>query len=302
MKFGILAQASLVGYAFSSAIPKQAVPPLQGGLPEGYGHFATIIDNESGLTVEVLGEGFQGEPRLIRPVDMASLKGASVMPWQRRTFALSDTVTVSNSTGVSTVVRRNQVCASLATCVRQAAESSRAAAVYIAGATPTFCNNIATGIYIYFTDNNYANLNSIVQGYIVGITVNMVSSEIDAVRQNSAHGKRPNPATDKCGNDEREVLASDYASAIYQFCISIREARNDFQATRFYNGDYNDQTGQFTGELGATKAFIAAQAHNFGPVCRIHGVEWKRELDPEHTIFRPKLSERSSFEEVFGIE
>ncbi|CAI4220269.1 unnamed protein product [Parascedosporium putredinis] len=184
MKFGILAQASLVGYAFSSAIPKQAVPPLQGGLPEGYGHFATIIDNESGLTVEVL-------------------------------------------------VRRNQVCVSLAACVRQAAESSRAAAVYIAGATPTFCNNVATGIYMYFTDNNYANLNSILQGSIIGITVNMVSSEIDAVRQNSAHGKRPNPATDRCGNDQREVLASDYASAIYQFCISIRKPGMTFRQHGF---------------------------------------------------------------------
>jgi hypothetical protein len=142
-----------------------------------------------------------------------------------RTFNRVDSVSIAEGSELSGPAKRD-VCDVVSTSWRQASGPALPAAVYIANISDRVCAAGASAVYHYFADSHYANLNDIMIGGVVGLAVNFVFTPVGSALQNLQHTKSEHGTSDQCGNDDREKLAVDYASAIYDFCIHIKNARD----------------------------------------------------------------------------
>ncbi|KAK2052114.1 hypothetical protein LY76DRAFT_650808 [Colletotrichum caudatum] len=259
--------ASIAGFASAASIAKLPTQNLR--LPEGYGHYATFVVAESGFTFDLSAQGYNGTPKVI-VVDQETSKMPSLPETNGPRFT-----PVRDSSDLEALARRD-ICARIAVCVGRAADGIYAGGIYIANTFGDRCSIIGNAVYNYFTENNYANMNAILQNFIVGLIVNIASTPIGDAIQNSQHFKAEG-GPDSCSVTEREDLAIDFGGAIIQFCQAIQQAQTvDNAATRFQAGTLSNDATTIRGDNSVTKAFISAQSGNFGPICSQYGITWKR--------------------------
>lgn len=259
--------ASLAGLIWAASVPRLSTQNLT--LPEGYAHYATFFIAETGFTFDLSAQGYTGTPQVITLDQEAVTRMSSLSLDHGPRFA-----PVSGARELDAVARR-AVCARLATCVGQAADKAVTSSLWLANTVGQTCRSIGGGIHHYFTVDNYANLNSVLQGAIVGLVINIVSTPLGDAILNSKHVKTEDE-NDGCDVAQRQKLANDFTGAIIQFCESIQAAQDTNTERRYQAGSLSDDYGATRGENSITQAFIASQAGNFGPVCAQHGITWKR--------------------------
>ncbi|KAK0627853.1 hypothetical protein B0T14DRAFT_563623 [Immersiella caudata] len=141
-----------------------------------------------------------------------------------------------------------------------AADNSVSAALLVANAFTSTCQTVFMAVYHYWADDNYANLNAVMQ---------------NAVNAESAQTQGP----DGCSVDtDKERTANYYASSLYDFCMAIQASKSVGVQRQHVFGQVHDDGAVGDKSVGVVKQFIAAQAGNFGPVCHSYGIEWKRAL------------------------
>lgn len=259
--------AGLAGLASAASVPR--LPTQNLTLPEGYGHFATFFVAETGLSFDLSAEGYAGTPQVITldQEALASMHSLSLANGPRFT-------PVREAHELEALARRD-VCAKIATCAGQAAETAVTSSLWLANTVGSTCNSIAGSIHHYFTVDNYANLNAVLQGAAVSLVINIISTPIGDAILNSGHQK-VNGDGDNCGVAQREELANDFANSILQFCSAIQAAQDTNTERRYQSGSLSDDYSTTRGDNSITRAFIASQAGNFGPICAQHGIRWKR--------------------------
>ncbi|CEL02181.1 hypothetical protein ASPCAL03353 [Aspergillus calidoustus] len=217
----------------------------------GYNHYATFIDPMDGFTFTLHSNDYKGDPLTITLNSTESEK-------------VNDAFVGYGGPSTSELECRD-FCKKVTMCLQKAAESTKTGAVFIAKVTKRRCSSISGSIKNYFTANNYANLNTVLQGTVVGLVVNIVSAPITNVFLNSDHSLQGQKKSDACDLHDKRFLADDFVSAVGEFCVAIQKAQSTKTETHFIAGDVAD-SGSHTekGERAMTKAFVAAQAGNFG--------------------------------------
>lgn len=255
---------SLAATGLAHAIP--TVQQASTSIPAEYGLYASYVFPEADLVLPIHVQGYAGEAQVITLQGSAQLAQQSALSPQRFKPATLEELTLAD----------RDICSSVAVCITQAADTATTSALFIANIAGNACSAIGSAILDYFTRDNYANLNSILQGATVGIIVNIASTPIGDAILNSEH--KATSGQDQCGIRKPSQLAYDYADALYQFCQAIRDSKDTVQANHFYSGEVTNDGSTEDGSMAMTKAFIAAQAGNFGPACKDLGVEFKRSL------------------------
>lgn len=265
MKFWLLLACPLASTVMAAVLP-EVIPEVS---IAGFGHYATYVDSETGYTFNLHAQGYAGAP-----VAIMINSSASVPQQQFR----------NPQSGAVQKVEERDICDKIVACYNVGSDTAVTASLFIANTVGGVCLSLYSGWLNYFTVNDYANLNTVIQGTVVGLFVNIVSTPIGDAILNSLHRKTAAASTsDACGIAAKDVLAQDFAGAIYQFCTSIQAAKDVTTFTDYIAGDVSDSSSTTDlGEMSMTKAFVAAQAGNWGPTCAALGITWKRwmSLDP----------------------
>jgi hypothetical protein len=254
---------SVLSIFIAHSVLAAVIPEIDRASLAGYNHYATFIDPVDGFTFTLHSNDYKGDPLTIT---MNSTESQRV----------SDSFLGYGGPKASELESRD-VCKKVTMCLQKAADSTKTGAVFLANITKRRCSSISGSIKNYFTANNYANLNSVLQGAVVGLVVNIASAPITNVFLNSDHSLQGQKKSDACDLHDRSFLANDFASAVGEFCVAIQKAQSTTTETHFIAGDVaNSGSHTEKGERAMTKAFVAAQAGNFGPVCSAMGITWKR--------------------------
>ncbi|KAI1749776.1 hypothetical protein F4782DRAFT_533038 [Xylaria castorea] len=175
------------------------------------------------------------------------------------------------------------ICAFITDCAGGAYSSAAVFAAVAKQTTVDSCASIANSVNDYLTQGNYAVAKQvIVGGTVVGIVVNLVSSVPNYfinVKLEATYGSS-DTRNDVCGEQDPKTFSSNAASAVYEFCLSIKnelaeQATANFDVLDTVNG-LNSPTGGFEGRA---KMFISDQAATWGDICRNdYGVDWKHRI------------------------
>ena len=254
----MLASANLAKAFVMPALPENKAP---------YALYATYAVPGTNVSIELHAQGFKGTPFHV-DLDLSD--------WHKKHSPLSS----SPMTAVG--LEERDICAFFSGCSQFAAQNAVTAALFITNTFTSTCQTVYTAALDYWTANNYANLNAVIQGAVVGLAVNIVSTPIGNAIWNSKNAQTSGP--DGCNVDTNKPdTANKFASSMYDFCIAIQQARSvdtnrEFVFGQFDNNDNADRS------VGVVVNFIAAQAGNFGPVCEAYGVTWKRALEMSNTL------------------
>jgi hypothetical protein len=267
-----LTLGTAVPRAFSVAVAAQevALPNIKTTLPArtlnlspGYGHVATYVDAATGYAFDFAAEGFTGEPSIVE-FDSTGYNPSRIY-----------TVTAGALTPGNSTVQARDFCGNVARCYRNVASTATAASIFVANAFRDRCTALGAATRDYFSRDNYANLNGVLQGAAVGFAVNFVSVPIGNAWVNSLN-KKAGGGSDSCAVNARDVLAVDFGQALNFFCQTIAESKKAETLSHYYQGDVNDDQNQLTGQYSAVKAYIAERAGEYVGICREMGVEWKK--------------------------
>ncbi|KFY55200.1 hypothetical protein V496_07055 [Pseudogymnoascus sp. VKM F-4515 (FW-2607)] len=242
-------------------------------VPDNFGRYAVFFDEVTEFKFEIYAENHTEKSKLITlnsDRSMAEYKASKgPQDYHRRK--------VSNG-----LVARQNTCDRIVDCFGQVADNPTASALFIANVVGSRCYSIYSAVKAYWTENNYANLNAVLQGAVVGLIVNIATTPIGDSNLNAAHTVVKDDSGNQCSTNVPRKVADDFSDAIYNFCAAIHAAKStENQASHFYSGDRDTDNEPTTlgGTLAITKAFIASQGDNFGPICSQYGWIFKRGLE-----------------------
>lgn len=248
-----------------ATLARAAVIPTAPAISADYGLYSKYLVPEHNISLEVHASGFKGTPSVVT-LDLSNWHEvySPIQPMLR------------NSTGL----QKRDICAYFADCSQQWYDTAATAAITIANTGANWCQTAYTAALDYWTANNYANTNNVVQGAVVGIIVNIVSTPIGAAILNSESATTQTSGGDQCNVKGNTALTANYfASSIYDFCMAIQTAQSGNTNTDFLYGEFSDSNGDTAdGDIAITRNFVAAQAGNWGPVCSGLGIIWKKIL------------------------
>ncbi|RFU27759.1 hypothetical protein B7463_g8572, partial [Scytalidium lignicola] len=225
-------------------------------------YYATYVFPDANLSFDLHAQGYSGVPSVI-PLNLSNFDEiySPVRP------------TALNNT--SALAERSDICAFFYGCYQQAADTATTAAIYLANTGASTCQAIYAASLNYWTANNYANLNSVLQNVVVGLAISIASTPIVNATFNSA--STTTGGNDGCDVSNKSSTANYFASSLYDFCQAIQAAQSTEANTDYYAGRFNDDNGDVAdGRRAITRNFISAQADNFGPSCSALGITWNR--------------------------
>lgn len=192
------------------------------------------------------------------------------MPRSAVSSQASSQVSPGSSVGNVSTVNTQDVCSFFLGCVGAASDSTRTATIYLVKRGASTASAVYATARDYWTANKYANTNTALLGGSGGIIANILSSQIDNIQINSKSSDVKSPNGDSCNVLDPEATAESFAASLYNFSGAIQSARDVNMNIRFVDGQFSDQV--VSGEVAATKAFIASQGGNFGPACSAMGI------------------------------
>jgi hypothetical protein len=254
-----IATTALATLARSSVIPNAPA------IAADCGHYSTYVVPDANITLEVHALGFKGTPTEVT-LDLSN--------WHE-IYAPIKPVHLSNAGP-----QERDICAFFADCTQQWYDAATTAALFIANTGSSWCQTAYTASLNYWTANNYANTNTAVQGAVIGLIINVVSTPIGAAILNSQSATTQTSGKDQCNvKSDLPRTAEYFASSVYDFCMAIQSAKTGNTATDGLYGEFNDDNGDTAdGDIAITRNFVAAQAANWGPTCSGLGIKWKRVL------------------------
>lgn len=94
---------------------------------------------------------------------------------------------------------------------------------------------------------------------------------------------------DACGETQPPTYAGNAASAMYTFCLALKDKNMAEVATRFNANDAaNADSTTGVGVEGLAKFFIDTQEFTTTEVCRDYGITWRRDMDAGKVGLVPK--------------
>lgn len=159
--------------AIAATISAMSLP--QPNTFKGFGHYATFTDAASGFTFDLHSNNYFGPPFAITVNSSESHSRSRFSP------------SANTGTGLALLEERD-ICNRLALCASEAADAAVTSRLFITNTVGGTCSAIGASIWHYFSDNNYANLNAVLQGAVVGLVVNIVSTAIGNAVLNTNHG------------------------------------------------------------------------------------------------------------------
>lgn len=248
-----------------ATLAKATVIPTAPAISADYGLYATYVVPEANISLEVHAPGFKGTPSVVT-LDLSNWHEvySPIQPMRL------------NSTGL----QERDICAFFADCTQQWYDTATTAAITIANTGANWCQTAYTATLNYWTANNYANTNAVVQGAVVGLIINIVSTPIGNAILNTESGTTQTSGQDQCNvKSDTARTANYFASSTYEFCMAIQEAKSGKANTDYLFGEFSNSNGDTAdGDIAITRNFIAAQAGNWGPTCSGLGITWKRAL------------------------
>lgn len=257
-----------------TAVKATVIPPYSTSI-KNYGVHSEYVDIESGRKIQFLVEGFNGT-------------SSTVMVTSNFTQTTSFRKILPGTE--SSAIENRDVCEYITSCAGKAAESAKAFAAAATVLTTSVCAQIANGMNNYLSANNYANANTIIQGTVISVLVNIGTTPITYYLNAALDRYSAGSKSDACGQTQAPTYSGDAASAIYQFCLAIQAevGSQSSVTTRFDASDVPSSTSTSAspngGQQGLAKFFISSQAFAFAPVCSDWGIVWKREEEERLTM------------------
>lgn len=262
---GLLALMGLITLAKGLAISNNAT------IYGNHGHYATYSFANSDIVLHLHASGYTGKPSMVT-LDLANFD-KKYQPMHMK------------SLNQTSHLAERSVCGFFSGCKQFAASSANTAKAFTANVFTTIqANSIYLSILHYWTEDNYANTNAVLQNAIVSLSVNIASTPLTNVlfNQNAA----VLPGKDTCNVGDQAKTAEYFASSMYDFCMAIFQAKTSgFKDpytvnTDFYSGTFKTGDGTVEdGRVAVTRNFIASQADVFGPSCLAFGIKWKRAVE-----------------------
>ncbi|KMK54970.1 GPI anchored protein [Aspergillus fumigatus Z5] len=157
----------------------------------------------------------------------------------------------------------------------------RKSLIALAKAAPTgqMCGSVATTLWNYLKADDYAAVKNLAWTAGSGIALNVIGNipnyYINALLAKQSASGEP---SDACGQNNDSTYASDAASSVYEFCLSIQTEKMENTATRFDAMDSRSSSTWPAGVQGMAKYFISQQAETWAPICAAYGITWKRDM------------------------
>jgi hypothetical protein len=254
-----------IATAALATLAKAIVIPTAPAIAAGYGLYTTYVVPEHNISLEVHAQGFKGTPSVVT-LDLSN--------WHEVYSPIQPARL--NRTGL----QERDICGYFADCSQQWYDTTTTAAIAIANTGANWCQTAYTATLNYWSANNYANVNSVVQGAIIGLAVNIASTPIGAAILGTESGTSQTSGNDQCNvQSDKARTANYFASSVYDFCMAIQSAQTANTNTDFLYGEFDDSNGDTAhGDIAITRNFVAAQAGNWGPTCSGLGISWRRVL------------------------
>lgn len=246
-----------------------ALSPITSTTSEVYGLYEIVHVPASNISFEMHVRGFTGTPSH-KELDLSDFdKVYSPMHFE----SLS---TRAISTGS---LEERDICAFFSDCAQSVADTATTSALYIANTGTAYCQAVYTNTLAYWQANNYANVNTVALGLVIGFFFTVVQTPIGNAIWNAETAQTN--GNDGCSVDSDPALTANYfASSLYDFCMAIQAAKSTANINSDYvYGEFSNTNGDVAdGNVGITRNFIAAQSGNFGPSCSALGITWKKML------------------------
>lgn len=171
------------------------------------------------------------------------------------------------------------VCRKVADCIGNSTDSAATWLEAKAAPTGQMCGSVATTLWNYLKADDYAVVKNLAWTAGSGIALNVIGNipnyYINALLAKQSASGDP---SDSCGQNADSTYASDAASSVYEFCLSIQTEKMENTATRFDAMDSRSSSTWPAGGQGMAKYFISQQAETWAPICAAYGITWKRDM------------------------
>jgi hypothetical protein len=225
-----------------------------------YGLYATYEVPDANILLRLHAQGFHGTPNYVN-LDLSN--------WHKTNSPLNPTPIDGFN------LKTRDVCAYGNGCLEEAADSETNAATFLAGVSDSVCQGVYSTVLGFWSDNNYTNVDTVIQGSTVYLAFQMTSTT-GGPNTFWNFKSAQTGGNDGCGLDTNKPLVANYlTSSVYDFCMAAQQAQSTYVNTFYVFGQLNDNYWA-VGNVGVVKNYVAAQQGTFGPTCNTLGVGWKR--------------------------